>query len=194
MAVNISNGIRQRNIEKAFFSSSGVAGLIFYISLLSGVASLFLLQKNLFSPLYLIFLIFLPLIVMFLKEPLADFFSKKRILQGQSKGEFFIQSFFELFEVLLSYVTNTISFVRIGAFALNHAGLMMFVFILARMSGRGDNPIVVVIGNLFVIFLEGLIVGIQVLRLQFYEFFSHFYSGEGHPFEPIKIKYEKTNN
>jgi V/A-type H+-transporting ATPase subunit I len=194
MGINVSNGIRQKNIGKIFFSSNGIAGLLFYGSVISGVIALFLFPYNLFTPLYVIFLIALPLLTMFLREPLTEFIEhkvhhKKATGEKVGKVEFIIQNFFELFEVVLSYVTNTISFVRIGAFALNHAGLMMFVFILARMSGKGDNLFIVIVGNAFVILLEGLIVGIQVLRIQFYELFSNFYSGEGKPFEPISIQY-----
>ena len=53
--------------------------------------------------------------------------------------------------------------------------------------------VVVVIGNIFVMALEGLLVGIQVLRLNYYEFFSRFYEGNGRAFEPVSIKYNKNN-
>ena len=48
----------------------------------------------------------------------------------------------------------------------------------------------IVIGNIFVMGMEGLIVGIQALRLEFYEVFSRFYDGDGYPFEPVTIKYD----
>ncbi|MDP4153612.1 MAG: V-type ATPase 116kDa subunit family protein [Bacillota bacterium] len=196
MGINIYNGIKQKDIVKALFSNNGLAGMIFYFAVIFAVIGAFLLNQNFMTVPYLLLFVVLPLIVMFFKEPLGSWVDKiknkeKAQEEHASKVEFFIQSFFELFEVMLSYITNTISFVRIGAFALNHAGLMMFVFILARMSGSSDNIFVVVIGNLLVIGIEGLIVGIQVLRLQFYELFSHFYSGEGKPFEALTIQYKK---
>ena len=102
-----------------------------------------------------------------------------------SKGMFFVQSFFEMFEVLLSYFSNTLSFVRIGAFAVSHAAMMEVVLMLAGAEAGSPNWIVVVLGNIFVTAMEGLIVGIQVLRLEYYEMFSRFYKGNGRPFNPF---------
>ena len=102
-------------------------------------------------------------------------------------GSFLTQTFFELFEVCLSFITNTMSFLRVGGFILVHAGMMTVVFTLAEMVGGGALPVVIVIGNLFVMALEGLIVGIQVLRLEFYEIFSRFFDATGEPFKPVKF-------
>ena len=101
---------------------------------------------------------------------------------------FFVQGFFEIFETLLSYFSNTLSFVRIGAFAVSHAAMMEVVLMLAGAESGSPNWIVVVLGNLFVCGMEGLIVGIQVLRLEYYEMFSRFYKGSGRAFDP----YTKT--
>ena len=104
---------------------------------------------------------------------------------------FVVQGFFELFEVCLSYFSNTLSFVRIGAFAVSHAAMMQVVMMLAGAeNGQAPNVIVVIVGNLVVMGMEGLIVGIQVLRLQYYEFFSRFYKGDGRKFEPYLSKEE----
>jgi V/A-type H+-transporting ATPase subunit I len=94
--------------------------------------------------------------------------------------------FFELFETLLSYLTNTLSFMRIGAYAITHVGLMMVIQMLA---GSNLNPIVLILGNLFVMGFEGLLVGIQVLRLEFYELFGRFYDDSGEPYRPKIIDY-----
>ena len=99
---------------------------------------------------------------------------------------FFVQSFFELFEIMLSFFSNTLSFVRIGAFAVSHAAMMGVVLMLAGAeSGGSINWIIIVLGNLFVCAMEGLIVGIQVLRLEYYEMFSRFYKGSGKEFRPF---------
>ena len=87
-----------------------------------------------------------------------------------------------MFEIILSYVTNTLSFLRVAGFVLVHAGLMMVVNTLAN---DGTNLVVLVLGNLFVMGLEGLLVSIQVLRLEFYEMFSRYYDGDGIVFNPI---------
>jgi V/A-type H+-transporting ATPase subunit I len=79
------------------------------------------------------------------------------------------------------------SFLRVGGFILVHAGMMAVVFTLAGMVGGGALPVVIIIGNAFVMLLEGLIVGIQVLRLEFYEIFSRFFDATGEPFKPVTV-------
>ena len=96
----------------------------------------------------------------------------------QYKMDFLLQNVFEMLEYALSYLSNTVSFLRVGAFVLVHAGMMMVVFALAN----GKNMVVIVLGNILVIALEGLLTGIQALRLQFYEMFSRFLEGDGRPF------------
>lgn len=105
--------------------------------------------------------------------------------EHKSVGNFIIEGIIELFESCLTYITNTMSFLRIGGFILSHAGMMLVVSVLAG-DGGGVGPMVVrVLGNLFVIGMEGFLVGIQVLRLEFYEIFSRFYKGDGKPFNPV---------
>jgi V/A-type H+-transporting ATPase subunit I len=122
---------------------------------------------------------------MILKEPLTRLIKKKKQLIKGSKVMFCVETFFEMFEVLLSYVTNTVSFVRVGAFALSHAGMMGVVHLLADTASGNPNIVVLIFGNLLVMGMEGLIVGIQVLRLEFYEIFSRFYTGGGREFKPF---------
>ena len=109
---------------------------------------------------------------------------------GEKKpvGTFIIEGVIELFETCLTYLTNTMSFLRIGGFILSHAGLMLVVNVLADMTGGGVGYILVqVLGNAFVTGVEGFLVGIQVLRLEFYELFSRFFKGGGKPFNPATI-------
>ncbi|MBR4223911.1 MAG: ATPase, partial [Oscillospiraceae bacterium] len=100
-------------------------------------------------------------------------------------------NFFECFEYLLGYATNTLSFVRVGGFVLSHAGMMSVVLALSEMAGSG-SVIVMVLGNIFVMGLEGLLSGIQVLRLEFYEMFSRYYVGGGKPFTPVHVGMDDT--
>lgn len=111
----------------------------------------------------------------------------------ESKAMFLVQGFFELFETMLSYFSNTLSFVRIGAFAVSHAAMMEVVLMLAGVEKGNPNWIVVILGNLFVCGMEGLIVGIQVLRLEYYEMFSRFYRGSGRAFDPYTKTSKKKN-
>lgn len=134
-----------------------------------------------------------PLVVIMLKEPITHIVEKKTPVIEGSKPMFFVQSFFELFEIMLSFLSNTLSFVRIGAFAVSHAAMMGVVMMLAGAeSGGSINWLIVIGGNLFVCAMEGLIVGIQVLRLEYYEMFSRFYKGTGKEFKPFLKHVNKT--
>ena len=145
------------------------------------------------NAIYIVGLIVIPLILMFLREPLGRLAEGKKNWQPEKWGEYCTQSFFELFEMCLSYVTNTMSFLRVGAYILVHAGMMMVVFTLAEMvGGPVGHTIVVIIGNGIVMALEALLVAIQVLRLDYYEIFSRFYVGEGRPFTPVTTKVLKS--
>lgn len=191
MVLNIINGVRQKNPEKTFFSQNGLTGLVFYVAILAGVAlMMFKGSKLILNPLFIILLLVVPLLIIACKEPLGRIAEHKKDWAPENVGEFIVLAVFELIDVLLSFVSNTISYIRVGAFILSHAAMMGAVFIIAQMFGDIHNPIVLVIGNLFVIGLEGLIVGIQGLRLQFYEMFSRFYEGGGKPYEPVRIRYE----
>ena len=185
MVFNIINSIRRDDTEKTWFDSNAVAGLVFYGSIVLTIG-LFISGKKLPAAAILVIMFGVPLLLMFLKEPLTNLVEKKSKILPEQKGMFFVQSFFELFEVLLSYLSNTLSFLRIGAFAVSHAAMMEVVLMLAGATNGGNpNWIVVVLGNIFVCAMEGLIVGIQVLRLEYYEIFSRFYAGNGREFKPF---------
>jgi len=192
MGLNIYSSFRQRNYGKAIFDTSGIFGLIFYGLICAGIAGLLVFGVNLFSPVYIV-IIALSFIMIFMREPLGKLVNGKSDWMPESWGGFIVENLFESIEVLLSYVTNTMSFLRVGAFVLVHAGMMEVVFTLANTVGAGVGYwAVVVIGNALVCVLEALLVSIQVLRLEYYEMFSRFYSGEGRPYEPVKLKLTKN--
>lgn len=185
--INIILGFKQHDLDRAVFSPNGVAGLVFYATVLIGVLGM-MTGADFFNPATIIIGIVLPILAIFFKEPLGHYSrGMKKFHPEGGVGSFIAESFFELFEVVLSFVANTMSFLRVGGFILSHAGMMAVVFTISAMVSAGASPVVIVLGNIFVMCLEGLIVGIQVLRLQFYEMFSRFFGGEGEPFEPISV-------
>ena len=186
MVFNIINARKAGDVEKTWFDTNAVAGLVFYGS--AAVSIALIVSGHALPGGIVLFVMFgVPLLVIFFKEPLTNLVEKKSEIMPKQKGMFFVQGFFEMFEVLLSYFSNTLSFVRIGAFAVSHAAMMEVVLMLAGAESGSPNWIVVVLGNLFVCGMEGLIVGIQVLRLEYYEIFSRFYKGTGRIFEPFCI-------
>ena len=102
-----------------------------------------------------------------------------------------LEGIIEVVDGTIRFVANTISFIRIAAFALAHAGLFIAVFSLAdtlnRMGGGGVVYwLTIVAGNVVIILLEGLVVSIQIVRLEYYEFMSKFFHGGGEPFKPLE--------
>ncbi len=186
MITNIFARIRQKQWGAALLTQNGLAGLVFYCSLIFIVLNMLILKGPYPGAWFTILCIVLPLILIYLQEPLSELLAGEEHWLPESIGDFLMQSFFELFEVLLSYLSNTLSFVRVGAFILVHYGMMTVVFTIANFSPEGSFGYiaVVVIGNIIIMALEGLLVGIQALRLEFYEMFSRFYSGSGRPFVP----------
>ena len=191
IAFNIILNLKKKHWGDLLFSQNGIAGLVFYVSVLLLVANMLVgLNLPLGGPLYIGLLIAMPVIMIFLKEPLSYKLEGEKMFP-HGFGAFFTEAFFELFEVMLTFIANTMSFLRVGGFVLSHAGMMMVVYTLAEMVAGGtaitlSYLLVVVIGNAFVMCLEGMIVGIQVLRLEFYEMFSRYYEGKGKPFISIK--------
>ena len=87
----------------------------------------------------------------------------------------------------MSYISNTLSFLRLAAFSLNHVALSIAIFTIASMLQSTGYWVTVVLGNLFILGLEGAIVGIQTLRLEYYEGFSRFFDGDGRVFRPLTL-------
>lgn len=186
MFLNMINSVKEKDWGNLLFSPNGVSGLAFYVSMLLLLLNV-VLKLGISSSLLGI-LMAVTFVLMFIQEPLSELLEGKKDWYKKD-GMFFVESFFEMFDVLLSFVTNTISFLRVGAFAIIHVGMMMAVTMLA---GSGIGGILVkIFGNILVMGLEGLIVGIQVLRLEYYEMFSRYFKGDGRPFVSFL---NKSNN
>jgi V/A-type H+-transporting ATPase subunit I len=187
--INLMNAAKRKDYGRLLFDKNGVVGLVLYISLLYVGLSLLIgtsVDINL-SLTPAIVLIALSLLGIFLSHPLQNFVRKKKRIFPEDKAGYAIESTFELVEVLLAIFSNTISFMRLGAFAMNHVGFSLAVKILAEMVGGSGSLLVYIFGNIFIIALEGMIVVIQCLRLEYYELFSRFFEGNGLEFKPFKI-------
>lgn len=191
MVIQMVNSLRQKNIGAALVGTNGLTGLIFYLIVIYIVVTKLLpaMGPTRFMALLTV-LIILCLFAIAFAEPLKAKINKKRFKLHEGPVMFVTEAVFELLEVLLSYMTNSISFIRVGAFALSHAGMMSVVMMLSDIETTATpvGIIIVIFGNILISALEGLIVGIQVLRLEYYEMFSRFYSGTGREFKPYGQK------
>lgn len=184
---NIINSYRARNWGSMLFDKNGVAGLIFYGGIIVCVVVSYLAGQVVITTAAIIIVVVIPVLMMIFKEPLESLIRHREHIMPSEKGMYFVESLFDIFETVLNFFSGTMSFLRVGAFALNHAGLSLAVWTLVRMSSAIGGVIIAIIGNLLTIALEGLIVGIQCLRLEYYEMFGRFYTGDGHEFKPVRV-------
>lgn len=182
MIFHIINAKKAHDTE-SLLDQNGISGLVFYGAVVLTVV-LFMTGNPLPGTIVLVVMFGIPLLLMMFKEPITNKLEKRLEHSEEGKVMFVVQAVFEMFETLLSYFSNTLSFVRIGAFAVSHAAMMEVVLMLAGAETGNPNWAIVVGGNIFVCAMEGLIVGIQVLRLEYYEMFSRFYKGTGREFKP----------
>ncbi|WP_138159562.1 V-type ATP synthase subunit I [Peptoniphilus catoniae] len=184
--LGLINKFKNKEYEEAYFGKEGLAGFLIYLSMLilglSAMANINIINKKIIAAVMIA-----SLICLVFKGPLGklvDENSKNREIDAS----YYIESAASLLEALMSLLSNLISFIRVGAFAINHVGLFMaFQTLGAMMTSKGANILVLIVGNLVIIGLEGLIVFIQSLRLEYYEMFSKFYTGDGYEFKPLKL-------
>lgn len=187
--LNIFNAWTARDWGRLWFDHNGIAGFVFYWSLIGLAAGALISGFPIHPVVFAVPAVLAGLVTMF-SEALKRLIEEHRLVVEGGFGTYAIQAFFELFETLISFLSNSLSYVRVGAFAVAHAGLSAMVFILADLVGpsRGMGYwVVVALGNLFVIGFEGLIVGIQTMRLEYYEFFSKFFTGGGRLYKPLTL-------
>ena len=190
--IGIFNFAVSRERGHLLFGHNGIAGFVLYLSLLGfGGATFGILPVS--PTVFLALAIAAGLGVMFSEVFIHLVEGHRPLIDSGGIGTYLIQAGVELFEVIISMLSNTLSYVRVGAFAVAHGGLSQAIFILAVLAGGGEEGgigywITIVLGNVFIIGFEGLIVGIQTMRLSYYEFFSKFFTGGGMRFEPLTLK------
>jgi len=187
--INILQDIKKKNFLEAFFGHHGIISFVFYIMVIA--TAILSIQYGVAFNIYLLLSIFMFMLALIVfKNKIAMIITKNKIIHQEP----FIQEMFEIIELVMNYFTNTVSFVRIGAFALSHAALgiavyqMNFVFKEMLNTGTVSSIINIASGNLLIIVMEGMVVGIQTLRLQYYEFFSKFFKGDGIEFKPLSLE------
>jgi V/A-type H+-transporting ATPase subunit I len=190
--VNVINQITLKKYEKAFFSKNGLAGIVFFWYAL--FLAIRVLRGGRFAWFDVLGLM-LPVLGIFFGPVLWRIISGERPMLEHGLLVFIMEGFVEILETASTYISNTVSFLRVGAFALSHAVLSFIVFTLSGMvsslvMGPVFSFIIMIFGNVVIILLEGMIVAIQVVRLQYYEFFSKFFTEMGVVFVPFRFRRE----
>ncbi len=199
--LNIVNRVRKRDWRGGLFGGFGIIGALFYWGVIGLILKFAAIRSHglVFAAVGLF--IVLPLVIWILYLPISQAIRNRRQRRAvgaqdeeEGLGMSIVESAIEAFETVLSYMSNTVSFIRIAAYAMSHAAILMATFILADKvvgadaGGGVPRLIVIVIGNLTAIILEGIIAAVQAMRLEYYEFFSKFFSGGGEEFKPFKLR------
>ena len=191
LLINIINNIMRKKYGEAFFGKNGLAGAVFFWYVIALVLRIVLLHHKIAA--YDWIIIGLSLFFAAFAAPFERALNHEKPLLENGFGTYVISSIVEIIEVISGYLSNTVSFVRVGAFALSHAVLNFTILTLTNLCG-GQTTIagifVLILGNALIIVLEGMIVAIQVVRLQYYEFFSKFFHETGREFTPFQFKFE----
>ena len=195
--LSIFNLWRSRDWPHLVFGHNGIVGFVLYWSLLGLLGSS--LGESPISPklavaagsslpsvVFTVLAIISGVAIMF-SEVFRNLMEGHRPLIEGGIGTYAIQAPMELFETVISFLSNTLSYVRVGAFAVAHGGLSLAIFSLAGTQPDLGFWITILIGNIFIVGFEGLIVGIQTMRLHYYEFLGKFFTGGGMRFEPLAL-------
>jgi V/A-type H+-transporting ATPase subunit I len=181
----IYNSLVERRWGEALLSPEGLPGLLFYWLAVAQVLAVSGVLKNTFDSGTFYTVMLALFVVMIFGNSIA-----KWLFHGETVDEGGVTHAFSILHVMLNFLSNTASFVRLAAFALNHAGLSLAVFTLGDLvsnipGGKLLNAFVLLLGHLVIVALEGFIVFVQTLRLEYYEFFGKFYRGDGREFMPV---------
>ncbi len=183
---SILNLSQDKNVAEGLFGRNGLVGLSFYILLLYTIYQVFIAHHDI-TPLLIVIMIGLLLLMLF-RIPISQKFTGPNKHSRVFSINDYIEEGFGIIETILSMLSNTISFLRVGAFALNHVGLYIAFLTLAQMmSTSWGNWLVLILGNIIILTLEALIVFIQALRLEYYELFTKYYQGDGIEYIPIRM-------
>jgi V/A-type H+/Na+-transporting ATPase subunit I len=176
--LNLANAWRSKDWPRLFLEKNGVVGIALYWALLGGGLGVG------FGVLPKSTLLVIPVLcaLLWIHEPLANWIWRR---PSAPMGATLITGFFELFETVTGYASNSLSFIRLGAFAVAHEGLSA---LLASYSKGRWGWLVLLLGTVLVVGFEGVIIGIQAIRLEYYEFFGRFFEGRGLPFVPLSLR------
>jgi V/A-type H+-transporting ATPase subunit I len=196
LILNVINRFRRGDVIGAILDKFGLVGLLFYWGTLVLLMNTAAIQSQGLMGVSVVLFLVVPIVGWSLKEPVEHLLSRAGGESNEAGGGLagaIMESCVGAFEAVLSYLANTISFVRLAAYAMSHAALLFAAFMLAAevrdfpIGGNLLSLLVIILGNIVAIVLEGIIASVQALRLEYYEFFGKFFSGSGQPFEPFRL-------
>jgi V/A-type H+-transporting ATPase subunit I len=197
LVLNVVNSWRSGDRASALLGPRGVFGAFVYWIALALIVRAFV-PAGLTVPMWLLAtMTAVPVVLLVLRRPIVKWLDGGHSSRGARPDAprwlTALEGSIELVDSIFSFFANTISFVRIAAFAAVHAGIFIALFALADTLSqlRFGQPLAIaalIAGNVVMIFLEGLTVSVQVLRLEYYEFFGKFFKGGGELYRPLMLR------
>jgi V/A-type H+-transporting ATPase subunit I len=193
LIINIINRCIVKKYESAFLAKTGLAGLLlFWYAVFIALRCIFGGRFEWFD----LVGILVPAFCIFFGPVIWRCIACERPVLEHGLITFIVEGFVEILETVSTYISSTVSFLRVGAFALSHAVLSYIVFrFTEELATSAGGPVgsisallIMIFGNLVIIVLEGMIVAIQVVRLQYYEFFNKFFTETGVEFAPFRFR------
>lgn len=189
LIINIMNKFALKQYGEAIFGKTGMCGALFFWYVIVMVIRMAAFKHAI--AVYDWIVIGITLLGVFFAHPLERLVAGEKPVFESGFGIAIIEGVVELLEIMCTYLSNTVSFLRVGAFALSHVVLGYIIYEMNKLVGGIGGFAITLIGNVVVIVLEGMIVAIQVIRLQYYEFFSKFFTETGTAFKPFKFSYKE---
>lgn len=195
VGINIINKIRAKHYFEGIFDRFGALGIVFYWGAI-GIGLKAAKAGELSGPMFVL-LIIVPLGLLFIREPIHNLMRGKSPLHT-GVFSFLLESSIETMETVTAFLGSTVSFVRVGAFALSHAALCLAIYSVVGMIrdlplGNVWSVIILIFGNVLIIAMEGMVAMIQGVRLQYYELFSKYYKGDGVLYHPFRFSERQAN-
>ncbi len=187
LIINIINQFSLHRPGRAIFGKTGITGAVFFWYVIAFALRIAFFHHS--PAIYDWIIIGVSLFFTAFGEPFARAIEKERPVLENGAFSAVISGIVEIIEVVSSYLSNSVSFLRVGAFALAHAVLGYIIEKMVGIAPFAGGIAISIVGNAIVIVLEGMIVAIQVIRLQYYEFFSKFFNETGREFKPFAFKY-----
>lgn len=189
LTLNTINKLRRKETLKAVFSGHGVVGLTYYLA--GVILAIAFIRENSFSAFLkqsivpFTFIAMISLALIFLSPLIETLLERKKA----KLSEKLMEGFGEGLETLIAFIANSVSYIRLAAFAIAHAALGLAAVIFASVVGNVPSFIIM---NIIVFLVEGFAAFIQSLRLMYYEFSAKFYAGDGTLYRPFKTLSRKT--
>lgn len=192
LVLNWVNLIRKRSYLTLFLDKNGlVGGLLFAVGLYMGFGFVENGYREFPQTSWVAPVVTVCLILLFARGFLSYFLSVRKGGPKHEPGKLILDSVMEwlvdVLEIFTGYLSNTLSFMRVAGLGIAHASLMESFKMLSSLVDGFGGIAIFILGNVLVIVLEGLSAGIQSLRLNYYEFFSRYFTGKGIAYEPVGL-------